>query len=116
MRKTWMVLALAACLALSLSLALGACEKKGGNIVGAWIDEAGLVEFQFTADGTLIVNYPGTRLTATYSVDHGELSIEASGPNAAVLSSMLQGIDYTVDGDELALTSSGGKKQTLHRK
>lgn len=111
-----MVLALAICLFVSLSPAFGACGGGGGDVVGVWIDEAGLVEFQFTADGTLIVKYPGQKVTATYSAEDGKLSIEASGTNGAVLTSMLQGIEYKVDGDELTLTSPSGQKQTLHKK
>ena len=116
MKRMLTVITLAACLALSLAALLGACDKQGGDIAGTWVDEAGVMEFQFAADGTLTVKYPGQKLTAAYAVANGRLSIDAKGPNGSALSAMFDDIEYTVDGDKLTLTNSAGETQTLSRK
>jgi hypothetical protein len=115
MKRVLTVCVLAVCVALSLSLALGACEKKGGDIVGTWTDEAGSTHFQFKADGTLLVEYPGNSFAATYTAKDGKLSVRATGPGGAALGAMFRDVEYAVDGDQLSLTNSAGETQTLSR-
>jgi len=116
MRRTSIVLALAVCLALALSLLLGACDEQGGDVVGIWVDEPGLTQFQFKAHGTLIVQYPGQEFAVTYTATNGRLSIQAAEPEGAAPGSLFQGIEYAVNGNELTLTNSDGQTQILHKK
>ncbi len=93
MKKALLVLAVAAGLLMSLSLALGACARDEGTIVGTWVDEAGGMQFQFRTDGTLVVEYLGGRFIAAYAAEDGRLSVQAVGPQGATLRAMLQDIE-----------------------
>jgi hypothetical protein len=71
------------------------------------------MQFQFRADGTMVVEYPGNRFVVVYSAEDGRLSIQPAGPQGALLSAMFRDVDNEVDGDKLYLTNAEGETQTL---
>jgi hypothetical protein len=111
MKKPWIVLMVAVCMVLALSFALAGCGGGEGDdaLVGVWTDPAGVVEFEFQSDGTMIMRAMGEEEQTTYTAKDGKLSavdLETGEPSE---------VDYTIDGDTLIL-GADGEEGTLVRK
>lgn len=111
MKRSRMVPVVAICLFLVLPLALGACGGGDGDkaIVGVWTDEAGMMDYEFTSDGKLVIVFMGEEEETSYSAKDGTLFFPDpdTGEEAQ--------IDYRVEGDRLIM-SFDGEEGVLVRK
>lgn len=111
MKKWWKIVVLAVCLALALPLVSAGCGGGKGDdpLVGNWADKDGLVEYEFTSDGTMLLRFMGQEEQTTYTTKDGKISVldQDTGEQHEV--------EYTVDGDTLTLNLDG-EEQTVYRK
>ncbi len=103
MKKRWLVLLIAVCLTAVLPLALGACGGGDGDeaIVGVWTDELGMMDYEFTSDGRLLVTFTGETEEISYIAKDGRLSFVDPETGEE------QAIDFRVEADTLLMTFEG---------
>ncbi len=108
-----MVLIVVGALLLVVALAFAACGG-GGNgddaLIGVWTDEQGLMEYEFTSDGALVVRFMGEEDQTTYSAEDGRLMFP--DPDTGDQSE----IQYRVEGDKLIMTFDGEEGILIRRK
>jgi Family of unknown function (DUF5640) len=111
MKKPWVVLTVAVCLLVLVSLAAVGCGNGGGDdaLLGVWADPSGPMEYEFKSDGTLVLRYLGEEQETTYTAEEGTLI--AVDPDTGES----EEIEYTVSGATLVL-GADGEYGTLARK
>jgi hypothetical protein len=111
MKKPWQALALAICLLIVLAIVVAGCGGDEGDdaLIGVWTDPSGVMEIEFTSDGTLIMRAMDQEEQATYTAEDGKLS--SPDPETGEVSE----VEYKIDGDTLLL-GPDGEEGTLIRK
>jgi len=114
MRKPWPVLIVMVCALIVLPVALGACGGSGGGgdeqaILGVWTDSQQAMEYEFKADGVMLIKFMGEEVETKYELKDGKLSV--TDPEAGETTA----VEYKLEGDSLTLTFEG-ETETLTRK